>query len=160
MSARGEVITDIRLQPAVTDAVEAAAATLDYTGLRALRVLLHAGVSAYWPLIKAAPDKQIRSYEMTLQALRARWAVKADCFPDPITTEFYREKDAEVVAFLQMCAGLSGTQWLEPVEAIACNVVSIMQGTMLRWLVDCNDETMLVVLDEMVSVLAAKAAEL
>ncbi|MFR9770876.1 TetR family transcriptional regulator [Nocardia sp. SC052] len=160
MSARGEVITEIRLRPAVIEAVEAAAATVDYKGLRALRVLLHAGVSAYWPLVKATPERQIRSYEMTLQALRARWAVKADCFPDPIATEFYQEKDAEVTAFLQMCAELSGTQWLEPVEAIACNVVSIVQGTVLRWLADCNDETMLVVLDEMVSGLAAKAAEL
>ncbi|MBF6194984.1 TetR family transcriptional regulator [Nocardia implantans] len=159
MSARGEVITEIRLRPAVIEAVEAAAATLDYTGLRALRVLLHAGVSAYWPLVKATPEKQIRSYEMTLQALRARWAVKTDCFPDPIATDFYREKDAEVTAFLEMCAELSGTQWLEPVEAIACNVVSIVQGTVLRWLADCNDETMLVVLDEMVSALATKATE-
>ncbi|MER7451606.1 TetR family transcriptional regulator [Nocardia beijingensis] len=160
MSARGEVITEIRLRPAVIEAVEAAAATLDYKGLRALRVLLHAGVSAYWPLVKATPEKQIKSYEMTLQALRARWAVKTDCFPDPIATDFYREKDAEVTAFLEMCAELSDTQWLEPVEAIACNVVSIVQGTVLRWLADCNDETMLVVLDEMVSGLAAKAAEL
>ncbi len=154
------MITEIRLRPAVIEAVEAAAATLDYKGLRALRVLLHAGVSAYWPLVKATPEKQIRSYEMTLQALRARWAVKTDCFPDPIATDFYREKDAEVTAFLEMCAELSDTQWLEPVEAIACNVVSIVQGTVLRWLADCNDETMLVVLDEMVSGLAAKAAEL
>lgn len=154
------MITEIRLRPAVIEAVEAAAATLDYKGLRALRVLLHAGVSAYWPLVKATPEKQIKSYEMTLQALRARWAVKTDCFPDPIATDFYREKDAEVTAFLEMCAELSDTQWLEPVEAIACNVVSIVQGTVLRWLADCNDETMLVVLDEMVSGLAAKAAEL
>ncbi|MGW4329889.1 TetR family transcriptional regulator [Nocardia sp. NPDC004573] len=160
MSARGEVITEIRLRPAVTDAVEAAAATLDYKGLRALRVLLHAGVSAYWPLVKATPGKQIRSYEMTLEALRARWEVSSGCFPDPIATEFYREKDAEVTAFLKLCAERSGTQWLEPVEAIACNVVSIVQGTVLRWLADCNDETMLVVLDEMVSGLAAKAAEI
>ncbi|MEW1736107.1 TetR family transcriptional regulator [Nocardia beijingensis] len=160
MSARGEVITEIRLRPAVIEAVEAAAATLDYKGLRALRVLLHAGVSAYWPLVKATPEKQIKSYETTLQALRARWAVKTECFPDPIATDFYREKDAEVTAFLEMCAELSDTQWLEPVEAIACNVVSIVQGTVLRWLADCNDETMLVVLDEMVSGLATKAAEL
>ncbi|MET9289728.1 TetR family transcriptional regulator [Nocardia beijingensis] len=154
------MITEIRLRPAVIEAVEAAAATLDYKGLRALRVLLHAGVSAYWPLVKATPEKQIKSYEMTLQALRARWAVKTECFPDPIATDFYREKDAEVTAFLEMCAELSDTQWLEPVEAIACNVVSIVQGTVLRWLADCNDETMLVVLDEMVSGLATKAAEL
>lgn len=154
------MITEIRLRPAVIEAVEAAAATLDYKGLRALRVLLHAGVSAYWPLVKATPEKQIKSYETTLQALRARWAVKTECFPDPIATDFYREKDAEVTAFLEMCAELSDTQWLEPVEAIACNVVSIVQGTVLRWLADCNDETMLVVLDEMVSGLATKAAEL
>ncbi|MBF6299410.1 TetR family transcriptional regulator [Nocardia amamiensis] len=159
MSAGGEVITEIRLRPAVLEAVEQAAATLDYTGLRALRVLLHAGISAYWPLVKATPIKQVRSYEMTVQALRTNWEAGNSCLPDPIAAAFYRDKDAEVTAFLELCAERSQTQWLEPVESIASLVVSLVQGTVLRWLADCNDETMLVVLDDMTSTLVTKAVE-
>lgn len=127
--------------------------------MRALRVLLHAGVSAYWPLVKAAPCKQVRAYEATVQTLRERWDTQTDCLADPAATAVYRVMDSEVAAFLQLCADRSGVQWLEPVEAIATYAVSVLQGTVLRWLTDCNDETMLVVLDDLVSSLATRAAE-
>ncbi|ASF11906.1 MULTISPECIES: hypothetical protein [Nocardia] len=158
MSVRGD-IAEVRLRPTICEAVEKAAASLDHSGVRALRVLLHAGVSAYWPLVKAAPCKQVRAYEATVQTLRERWDTQTDCLADPAATAVYREMDTEVAAFLQLCADRSGAQWLEPVEAIAAYAVSVLQGTVLRWLADCNDETMLVVLDDLVSSLATRAAE-
>ncbi|MGQ4600411.1 TetR family transcriptional regulator [Nocardia sp. R6R-6] len=159
MSAGGEVVTEDQLRPPVLVAVEAAAVTLDYTGIRALRALLHAGVSAYWPHVKATPIKQVKSYETTVKALRTRWAVRSDCAPDPVASEFYRDKDVEVTAFLRLCAERSGTQWLEPIEAIASYVVSVLEGTVLRWLADCNDETVIVVLDDLVGSLTTRAVE-
>ncbi|WP_328405583.1 TetR family transcriptional regulator [Nocardia sp. NBC_00403] len=159
MSVRGE-IAEGRLRPTICEAVEKAAASLDITGVRALRVLLHAGVSAYWPVVKATPTRQIRAYEITVQTLRQRWEVQTECIPDPTASAVYREMDAEVAVFLGLCAEKSGAQWLEPVEAIAAYAVSVLQGTVLRWLADCNDETTLVVLDDLVSSLATRAAEL
>lgn len=147
------------MRPTICEAIEKAAASLDFTGVRALRVLLHAGVSAYWPLVKATPTKQIQAYEETVQTLRQHWAVHTDCVADPAAAATFQHMDSEVASFLQLCADRSGAQWLEPVEAIAAYAVSVLQGTVLRWLADCNDETMLVVLDDLVSSLATRAAE-
>ncbi|MFI9509307.1 TetR family transcriptional regulator [Nocardia sp. NPDC052566] len=158
MNASGD-IAEARLRPTICDAIEKAAASLDFTGVRALRVLLHAGVSAYWPLVKATPNKQIRAYEATVHALRERWEVQTECVADPTATAVFQQMDSEVSSFLQLCADKSGAQWLEPVDAIATYTVSVLQGTVLRWLADCNDETMLVVLDDLVSSLATRAAE-
>ena len=158
LSASGEII-EVRLRPAIGEAVEKAAASLDFTGTRALRVLLHAGVSALWPLIKAAPHRQICTYESTVAALRRRWDRLPDTVPDPVCAALFEELDAEVAAFLELCAARSGAQWLEPVEAIAAYSVAVMQGTVLRWLADCNDETTLVVLDDLVSTVTTKAID-
>ncbi|WP_433629413.1 TetR family transcriptional regulator [Nocardia sp. CA-120079] len=158
MSVRGEIAA-VRLRPTICEAVEKAAASLDFTGVRALRVLLHAGVSAYWPLVKAAPAKQARRYEATAHQLAERWEAQPDCVADPQAAALFQEMDSEVASFLDLCADRSGAQWLEPTDAIAAYVVSMLQGTVLRWLADCNDETMLVVLDDLVSSLAARAAE-
>ncbi|MEV6134646.1 TetR family transcriptional regulator [Nocardia sp. NPDC051990] len=158
MSVRGEIAV-VRLRPTICEAVEKAAASLDFTGVRALRVLLHAGVSAYWPLVKAAPARQARRYEATAQLLAERWETQTECVADPTATALFREMDSEVASFLDLCADRSGTQWLEPVDAIAAYVVSVLQGAVLRWLADCNDETMLVVLDDLVSSLTTRAVE-
>lgn len=147
------------MRPALCEAVEKAAASLDITGVRALRVLLHAGVTAYWPQVKAAPTKSIRAYEETVQTLRERWEVQPECVPDPVASAWFRQMDGEVAEFLELCARRSGAQWIEPVDAIAAYVVSVLQGTVLRWLADCDDETTLVVLDDLVSGLAGRAVE-
>ncbi len=149
----------MRPHPTVEEAVELAAAAIDCTGTRALRVLLHAGVSALWPAIKAKPHRQIHTYESTIEALRRRWAERADPVAEPTVAARFRDLDAQVGAFLRLCADRSGTQWLEPVEAIAAYAVAVMQGTVLRWLADCDDETMLVVLDDLVSSLSTKAVD-
>ena len=159
MSARGE-IAEGRLRPTICEAVEKAAASLDFTGVRALRVLLHAGVSAYWPQVKSAPAKQVRAYEATVHLLAERWEMQTECAADPRASDAFRQMDSEVATFLDLCADRSGAQWLEPVDAIAAYAVSVLQGTVLRWLADCNDETTLVVLDDLVSSLATRAAEI
>ena len=158
MSASGEIVA-VRPHPAVEEAVERAAAAIECTGTRALRVLLHAGVSALWPAIKARPHKQICTYESTIDALRQRWDERPDPVAEPTVAAQFRDLDTQVGAFLRLCAKRSGTEWLEPVEAIAAYAVAVMQGTVLRWLADCDDETMLVVLDDLVSSLSTKAVD-
>lgn len=158
MNASGEII-EVRPHPTVEEAVDKAATAIDCTGTRALRVLLHAGVSVLWPAIKAAPHKQIRTYESTIAALRRRWANRNEPVADPAVAALFRDLDAEVGAFLRLCAERSNTEWLEPVEAIAAYSVAVMQGTVLRWLADCDDETTLVVLDDLVSSLSTKAVD-
>ncbi|MFC8047784.1 TetR family transcriptional regulator [Nocardia sp. NPDC057353] len=158
MSVRGEMVKT-RLRPTISEAVEQAAASLDHGGGRGLRMLLHAGMSAYWPLVKAAPVAQVQAYEETLRSLRVRWEAGSGCVGGSDPAAVFAEMDRQMVAFLELCAERTGMQWLEPVEAVAAYAVSVLHGTVLRWLADCNDETMLVVLDDLVSSLAARAAE-
>ncbi len=140
-------------------AVEKVSVELDFSGTRALRVLLHTGISALWPAVKASPERQVSGYEATVAALRRRWAGRSGCSADPAVSGLFRDQDAEVADFLRLCARRSQTEWVEPVEAIAAYTVAVMQGTVLRWLADCNDETMLVVLDDLVSSLSTRAVD-
>ncbi len=148
-----------RLRPPISEAVEQAVASLDHGGVRGLRVLLHAGISVYWPMVKGSPVEHVRAYESTLQSLRLRWENGVGCVPVGGAAGLFAEMDRQMVAFLELCAERSGMQWLEPVDAVAAYAVSVLHGTVLRWLADCDDETMLVVLDDLVSSLAARAVE-
>lgn len=158
LSTSGETI-HVGVRPVMAESIEKAAASLDFSGTRALRVLLHAGVSALWPVIKATPDKQIRAYESTLAVLRRRWENEAACTPDPVASAMFRQLDSDVMSFLDLCAERSHTEWLEPTNSIAAYLVAVMQGMVLRWLADCDDETALVVLDDLVSSLSTKAVD-
>ncbi|WP_040837591.1 hypothetical protein [Nocardia brevicatena] len=160
MSARGEMLKDrqsARIAVEVTEAVRTVAASLDITGVRALRTLLHAGLSAYWPTIKAAPAQQVLAYERTVQQLRQHWDDRSEYSPEPVVAARVRRHENEVAAGLQLCAELSGCQWLEPVESIAACAISVVQGVVLRWLADCDDEAVLVAFDDLVSNLSARA---
>jgi hypothetical protein len=150
---------ETRPRPVLADAVDRACAELDYSGTRALRVLLHAGLSALWPAITATPERQVNIYETTIAALRRRWEGQDECAVDPAASALFRGQELEVAAFLRMCAERSGTEWIEPLEAISAYAVAVVQGTVLRWLADCDDETTLVVLDDLVSSLSTKAVD-
>lgn len=152
-------MAEVRLRPTICEAVDQAAASLDFAGVRALRVLLHAGLSAFWPYIKVAPERHISAYEGTVRILRERWSLDRDGAPDPGNSAVFHEMDRRVAWFLDHCADRSGAQWLEPVEAIAAYAVSVLHGTVLRWLTDGDDEIALVVLDDLVAGLAGRAAD-
>ncbi|MQY19941.1 TetR family transcriptional regulator [Nocardia macrotermitis] len=152
-------MTELRPRPALAEAVERARAELDFSGTRALRVLLHAGVSALWPAIKATPDRQVRIYEATISALRRRWDGQGESAVEESAVALFRQQEAEVTAFLRLCAERSETEWIEPVEAISAYAVAVVQGTVLRWLADGDDETTLVVLDDLVSSLSSRAVD-
>ncbi|WP_245662607.1 TetR family transcriptional regulator [Nocardia vermiculata] len=155
MSASGEMIRT-RPRPAVQEAIETACGAVECDGTRKLRVLLHAGVSAVWPAIKAKPQRQIHTLEVAVAALRRRWEDRLDPADTP-GPELFRELDAEVGAYLKLCAERSDTEWLEPVEAISAYVVAVMHGAVMRWLAEGDDEIILVVCDDLVSTLTTKA---
>ncbi|MFC4375347.1 TetR family transcriptional regulator [Nocardia halotolerans] len=152
-------LTETSLRPDVCQAVEQAAASVDAVGVRALRIYLHAGLSAYWPLVKAAPERRVAAYEAALRTLRQRWSPGGETVGDPTAVAMFRAMDDEAGDFLGLCARLSGTQWLEPVDSVAGYLVSVFHGAVLRWLADGNDETILVVIDDLVGCLTLKAVE-
>ncbi|QYB03366.1 TetR/AcrR family transcriptional regulator [Rhodococcus sp. USK10] len=129
----------------------------DLRGIDGLRELLHIGISGMWPIIEATPDRQLLTYEITAQALRHR-ASGSERAGD-IAGQQYRTMDEEAIEFLAECARIAGVSWGTPVEAIARFGLAMLDGLVLRWLVDRDSEAMIAALDEMVQVITAKAVE-
>ncbi|MFZ2177800.1 MAG: TetR family transcriptional regulator [Rhodococcus sp. (in: high G+C Gram-positive bacteria)] len=124
-------------------------------GLTGLRELLHIGISAMWPLIEASPDRQLLTYELTALALRHRAAGSVH----DIAGRQYRTMDAEAVRFFSECARMAGVAWATPVDAIARFGLAMLDGLILRWLVDRDSEAVIVAMDEVVRQLATLAVQ-
>ena len=126
-------------------------------GLSGLRQLLYLGLDRMWPTVDAAPDRQLLAYEITAYALRYRAA--GPTLAGGIANEQYRIRDVEAMAFLEECAERTGTVWIEPVSAIVRLSLAILDGLVLRWLVDRDSDAIVVELDELARIIAAKAVE-
>ncbi len=129
----------------------------DPQGVRGLRQLLYAGLNAMWPMIEATADRQILTYEITTYSLRQR-ASEAD-LGGRIADEQYRIMDAEACRFLADCAERTGTTWTEPIEGIARMSLAMIDGLVLRWLVDRNGDFIVAELDDMAGIIATRAVE-
>lgn len=127
----------------------------DLRGIAGLRELLHIGLSAMWPLLEATPDLQLLTYEITAQALRHRAGGSARA--GEIAADQYRVMDEEAAHFFEECAAMTGVRWAEPIPAISRFSLAMLDGLVLRWLVDRDSEAMIVALDDLVQVVAAKA---
>lgn len=129
----------------------------DLRGAAGLRELLHIGISGMWPIIEATPDRQLLTYEITAQALRHR-ASGSERAGD-IAGRQYRTMDHEAIEFLAECARISDVGWSTPVESIARFGLAMLDGLVLRWLVDRDSEAMIAALDDLVHIIASKAVE-
>lgn len=123
----------------------------DVTGLRGLRILLHSALSGFWPVVEAAPERRMLTFELTSYGLRHTDSV--------VAREQYQGLDDYAVVFLEECARRTGTTWLEPVGAVARLSMAMLDGLVLRWLVDRRSEAMLAQLDDVAAIIASKATE-
>lgn len=129
----------------------------DLTGIQGLKELLHIGLTGMWPLIEATPDRQLLTYEITAQALRSRnlGAERAGA----VASDQYRIMDEHAIAFLEECAKISGTVWTESLQSLARWSLAMIDGLVLRWLVDRDSDATIAEFGEMVQVIAGKAVE-
>ncbi len=127
-------------------------------GLRGLRQLLYAGISAAWPTIEATAGRQLLTYEITTYSLRHRCAGAP--LGGDIAAHQYRAMDVQAQKFLAACADCTGTTWTEPLESIARIALALLDGFALRWLVDRDSDAIVSELDDMAGVIAARAAEI
>ncbi len=67
--------------------------------------------------------------------------------------------DTEAVAFLGLCAHRAGVTWGTPVDQVARFALAVLDGVVLRWLVDRDSDAALTALDDLVQIIAAKALE-
>ncbi|MFD1811621.1 TetR/AcrR family transcriptional regulator [Rhodococcus gannanensis] len=156
VAAMGEALV-LQLSQALRYAFGQARADESETGIRALKGLLHSGLSAMWPIIEATPDRQLLTYEITAYGLRQQ-AAGAE-LAGAIANNQYATMDAEAVAFLESCAEHSGTRWTEPVPHIARFALAVIDGIVLRWLVDRDGEAVVAELDDLVQMVTRKAVE-
>ncbi|MGW5151804.1 TetR/AcrR family transcriptional regulator [Rhodococcus koreensis] len=126
-------------------------------GVPGLRELLGAGIRGLWPIIEATPDQQLLTYEITAQSLRQRGAGNDSA--GAVAARQYRTMDTEAVAFLDLCAHRAGVTWGTPVDQVARLALAVLDGLVLRWLVDRDSDAALTALDDLVQIIAAQALD-
>ncbi|TSE01870.1 TetR/AcrR family transcriptional regulator [Skermania sp. ID1734] len=142
----------------IGESVQAAFADVDLvgdeSGSRGLRILLHNALSRIWSVIESAPERNVLLREITAYSLRRQLTRDAQ---DCAAVRQYRLMDTLATAFLEEAARRTGTIWLEPVSAIAQFGEALLDGLVGRWLVDRSSETMIIQLDDLAGIIAAKA---
>jgi hypothetical protein len=126
-------------------------------GLPGLRQLLSAGIGGMWPIIRATPDRQLLTYEITAHSLR-----RAATEPTPaaaVAARQYQTMDDEAVRFLEVCAELTGVSWRTSAADVARFALAGLDGLVLRWLVDRDDDAIIAALDDLAEIITAKATE-
>lgn len=138
-------------------AYESAAGDRRLSGVRGLRELVHSGLSAVWPIMEKTADRQLLAYELKTYLLRHR-ALGSAAAAD-IAAGQYRIRDKETRQFLERCAEHSGTMWIEPIDSITRFGMAVVDGLILRWLVDRDEMSVLAQLDDVSGMIASKAVE-
>ncbi|WFR74697.1 TetR family transcriptional regulator [Prescottella defluvii] len=147
----------LQLSAGMREAFAAVWDSQELHGLRDLREVLHTGLTGMWPLVEATADRQLLTYEITAYALRHRAAGAP--IAGSVADEQYRIMDIEATVFLQESARRTGCAWTEPVEAIARFALAVIDGIVLRWLVDRDSNAIITELDDLVRIVASKAVE-
>jgi TetR/AcrR family transcriptional regulator, acrEF/envCD operon repressor len=124
-------------------------------GVDALRSLIRVALGVMWYDVERTRNRQLLTYEVTTYALR-----EGESVPERlgIAREQYSFSDAAVAAILQKATALTGTTWTTPIEVLSRLLLSMIDGIVLRWLVDEDGETVLTLLDKIADILAAQAS--
>ena len=126
-------------------------------GVAGLRDMIHTGLSAMWALIEATPNVQLLTYEITTYALRL--APDDHNASKTLAGRQYVVSDTVAAEFLSNSAEMTGTVWLEPVEYLARLSLAMVDGVVLRWLIDRDSESAHRQLADMVDFMIGKAAD-
>ncbi|WP_338079875.1 TetR/AcrR family transcriptional regulator [Antrihabitans stalactiti] len=124
-------------------------------GIEALRSFIRVALGVMWYDIERTRNRQLLTYEITTYALR-----EGESVPERlgIAREQYAFNDAAVGAILQKATALTATTWTQPVEVMSRLLLSIIDGIVLRWLVDEDSDTVMSLLDRIADILAAQAS--
>ncbi|KSZ58876.1 TetR family transcriptional regulator [Rhodococcus pyridinivorans KG-16] len=126
-------------------------------GVDCLRSMLHTGLRAMWSAIESTPGLQTLTYEITAYSLRQR----TDGSPagGDIAMEQYRLMDEQARFFLDSCAERCGVEWSLPTSTLARLSLSVLDGVVLRWLVDRDGEAATAELGVVADIIATRAVE-
>ncbi|WP_330228297.1 TetR family transcriptional regulator [Nocardia sp. NBC_00508] len=108
------------------------------SGKESLQKLVRAGLELMWLNIEATPERQLLTYETTTYALREGELTPAKL---AIAREQYNFNDSTVADVLEHARDATGTRWSVPVRALSRFTLNVIDGVVLRWLVDNDSES-------------------
>lgn len=126
------------LADAMRSAYDGASSDPDRSGTDCLREMLHGGLQVMWAAIGSTPGRQTLTYEITTFSLRRRPTGAAAS--GDIAAQQYARMDDEARLFLDTCADLCDVEWRDPVTSVARLSLALIDGVVLRWLVDRDDD--------------------
>lgn len=125
------------------------------SGKDALQKLVRAGLELMWLNIEATPERQLLTYETTTYALREGEQTTAKL---AIAREQYTFNDSTVADILDHARDATGTQWSVPVQTLSRFTLNVIDGLVLRWLVDNDSAAVRDQLDLLAEMVAGYAA--
>ncbi|MFE7742570.1 TetR/AcrR family transcriptional regulator [Nocardia sp. NPDC057455] len=126
------------------------------SGKEALQKLIRAGLELMWLNIEATPERQLLTYETTTYALREGEQTPAKL---AIAREQYNFNDSTVADILEHARDATGTRWSVPVQTLSRFTLNVIDGVVLRWLVDDDSESVRGQLDLLSEMLTEYAAQ-
>ncbi|MGK8521924.1 TetR/AcrR family transcriptional regulator [Nocardia asteroides] len=126
------------------------------SGKEALQKLIRAGLELMWLNIEATPERQLLTYETTTYALREGEQTPAKL---AIAREQYNFNDSTVANILEHARDATGTSWSVPVQTLSRFTLNVIDGVVLRWLVDNDSESVRGQLDLLSEMLTEYAAQ-
>lgn len=125
------------------------------SGKEALQKLIRAGLELMWLNIEATPERQLLTYETTTYALREGEQTPAKL---AIAREQYNFNDSTVADILEHARDATGNQWSVPLPSLSRFTLNVIDGVVLRWLVDNDSESVRSQLDLLSQMIAEYAA--
>ncbi|WP_253260113.1 TetR/AcrR family transcriptional regulator [Nocardia farcinica] len=125
------------------------------SGKDALQTLVRAGLELMWLNIEATPERQLLTYETTTYALREGEQTPAKL---AIAREQYTFNDSTVADILDHARDATGTQWSVAVQTLSRFTLNVIDGLVLRWLVDNDSAAVRDQLDLLAEMVAGYAA--
>ncbi|MEU2174128.1 MULTISPECIES: TetR/AcrR family transcriptional regulator [Nocardia] len=126
------------------------------SGKEALQKLIRAGLELMWLNIEATPERQLLTYETTTYALREGEQTPAKL---AIAREQYNFNDSTVADILEHARDATGNTWSVPVQTLSRFTLNVIDGVVLRWLVDNDSESVRGQLDLLSEMITGYAAQ-
>ncbi len=126
------------------------------TGIPALRGAIRAGLTQLWRDITAARSRQLLGFETVTWELR----VTGDALDrSSLAREQYATNGVALAQLLDRLAASSGTSFTLPVATLSRSVSAMLDGLVLRWLVDGDATAAAEQLDLLADTLAGLARQ-
>lgn len=125
------------------------------TGVGALEDLLRIALAALWHDVEASRDRQLLTYETTTYALREGGQTPGKL---RIAREQYEFNDDTMADLLEKLRMATDTEWTLPLSSLSRLSLAMLDGLVLRWLVDEDNQAAHDQLDRMASIVAGLAA--